>query len=131
MAQQTIKMQDDVEQLRRRFDEFRNTEPLRSRLPEPLWAAAAELATRYGVHATARALQLDYGGLRRRVEQRSQPKSTPVEATTFVELVGPVAGNLTSCSVEVESAQGGKLRLVLKAVATSELVSLIRAFIGH
>ena len=131
MAQQTIKMQDDMEQLRRRFEEFRNTEPLRSRLPEPLWAAAAELATRYGVHATARALRLDYGGLRRRVEQRSQAKSTPVEATTFVELVGPVAGNLTSCSVEVESAQGGKLRLELKAVATSELVNLIRAFIGH
>jgi hypothetical protein len=131
MAQQTVKMQDDVEQLRRRFDEFRNTEPLRSRLPEPLWAAAAELATRYGVHATARALRLDYSGLKRRVEQRSQPKSTPVEATTFVELIGPVAGNLTSCSVEVESAQGGKLRLELKAVATSELVNLIRAFIGH
>ena len=48
MAQQTIKMQDDVEQLRRRFEEFRNTEPLRSRLPEPLWAAAAELATATG-----------------------------------------------------------------------------------
>jgi hypothetical protein len=49
----------------------------------------------------------------------------------FVELVGPVAGTSTSCSVEVESAQGSKLRLELKAVATSELVNLIRAFVGH
>ncbi len=119
MAQQTTNRQDDLEQLRRRFDEFRNTQPLRSRLPEPLWAAAAELATRYGIHATARALRLDYGGLRRRVEQRPQQKSTPLEATdatTFVELVGPTAGNSTSCSVEVESAQGSKLRLELKAI---------------
>jgi hypothetical protein len=44
MAQQTSNFQDELEQLRRRFDEFRKTQPLRSRLPEPLWAAAAELA---------------------------------------------------------------------------------------
>jgi hypothetical protein len=48
MAYET-NMQDEVAQLRRSFDEFRNTLPLRSRLPEPLRAAAAELATRYGV----------------------------------------------------------------------------------
>jgi hypothetical protein len=34
----------------------------------------------------------------------------------------------TSCLVEVESRQGGKLRLELKAIATSELAELIRAF---
>jgi hypothetical protein len=31
----------------------------------------------------------------------------------------------------VESVQGGKLRLELKAVATTELASLIRAFVNH
>jgi hypothetical protein len=31
----------------------------------------------------------------------------------------------------MESAQGGKLRLDLKAIATSELAGLIRAFMGH
>ena len=131
MAQQTSNLQDELEQLLRRFEEFRNTQPLRSRLPGPLWAAAAELATRHGVHPTARALRLDYGGLRRRVEQLAEQKSTPVDASAFVELVGPVAGAMTNCNVEVESAQGSKLRLELKAVATSELVNLIRAFVGH
>jgi hypothetical protein len=77
MAQQMSNMQDELEQLRRRFDEFRHTQPLRSRLPEPLWTTAAELATRYGVHPTARALRLDYTGLRRRVEKRLEQKSTP------------------------------------------------------
>jgi hypothetical protein len=33
--------------------------------------------------------------------------------------------------VEVESAQGGKLRLELKAIATTELVDLIRAFVSQ
>ncbi|HZQ56124.1 MAG TPA: IS66 family transposase [Bryobacteraceae bacterium] len=54
---------DELEQLRRRFEEFRNTQPVRSRLPEALWIAAAELAKRYGVHPTARTLRLDYTAL--------------------------------------------------------------------
>src|SRR5258705_13189550 len=129
MAQQTTNMQDELEQLRRRFDEFRHTQPLRSRLPEPLWAAAAELATRYGVHPTARALRLDYAGLRRRVEKRPEQKSTPVDATTFVELVGPVAGTSPSCSGGEETAQGSKQAFGLKGVAPSEVGELIRAFV--
>jgi hypothetical protein len=34
----------------------------------------------------------------------------------------------TSCLVEVESPQGAKLRLELKAISTSALAELIRAF---
>jgi hypothetical protein len=131
MGQQATNTQDQVEQLKRRFEEFRNAQPLRARLPEALWAAAAELATRYGVHPIARALRLDYSGLRRRVEQRREEKSGAVDAAAFIELVGPVAGTSTSCRVEVESAEGSKLRLEFNAVATGELVNLIRAFVGH
>jgi hypothetical protein len=124
---------EDLEQLRRRFEEFRNTRPGHARLPEGLWAAAAELAKRYGVNPTARALRLEYGGLRKRVEnqgrdlKRKRAPSTP--PPSFMEFVAPGAKAVTNCTVEVESAQGGKLRLELKAVATTELVSLIRAFV--
>jgi hypothetical protein len=44
---------DDLEQLRRRFEEFGATWPSRSHFPEALWAAAAELAKHYGVNRTA------------------------------------------------------------------------------
>jgi hypothetical protein len=124
---------DDLEQLRRRFEEFRNTRPGHARLPEVLWTAAAELAKRYGVNPTARALRLEYGGLRKRVENRGQAKRKRAPATppTFMEFVAPGAKAVTNCIVEVESAQGGKLRLELKAVATTELASLIHAFVNH
>jgi hypothetical protein len=124
---------EDLEQLRRRFEEFRNTRPRHSRLPESLWAAAAELAKRYGVNPTARALRLEYGGLRKRVENRGQAKRKRAPSTppTFMEFVAPGAKAVTNCTVEVESAQGGKLRLELKAVATTELASLIHAFVNH
>jgi hypothetical protein len=98
-----------------------------------LWAAAAELARRHGVNPTARALRLDYTGLRKRVEKQDRPKQKRevAAAPTFMEFVAPGAKAVTNCTVEVESVQGGKLRLELKAVATTELASLIRAFVNH
>ena len=49
-------------------------------------------------------------------------------APAFVELLTASTGMATSCVVEVESASGGKLRLDLKTIATSQLAELIRAF---
>jgi hypothetical protein len=133
MASDTADVQGELEQLRRRFEEFRNTQSVRSRLPESLWAAAAELARRHGVNPTARALRLDYTGLRKRVEKQDRPKQKRevAAAPTFMEFVAPGAKAVTNCTVEVESVQGGKLRLELEAVATTELASLIRAFVNH
>ena len=44
MTQAAASNREDVEQLGRRFEEFRRTHPVRSRLPEELWAAATKLA---------------------------------------------------------------------------------------
>jgi hypothetical protein len=131
MAQEAIQGPADLEQLRQQLTEFRHSQPIRSRLPEPLWAAATELATCYGVHRIARELHLDYTGLKKRVQQRERPKQKrAVSATpTFVELVGPTTA-VTGYRVEVESAHG-KLRLDLPAVATTELAHLLRAFLGQ
>jgi hypothetical protein len=134
MPSEAADVQDDMEQLRRRFEEFRKAQPVRSRLPESLWAAAAELAKRHGVNPTARALSLDYTGLRKRVENQGRPKRTRTttdKPPTFMEFVAPGAKAVTNCTVEVESTQGGKLRLELKAVATTELADLIRAFVSR
>ncbi len=118
-------------ELRQQLTAFRNAQPVRSRLPEPLWAAATELATRYGVHRIARELRLDYSGLKKRLEQRERPKPKPAVSAgpAFVELVGPAAA-VTLCRIEVESSHG-KLRLELPTLATSELTHLLRAFLGQ
>ena len=58
-----------------------------------------------------------------------QPRKQRANAMpAFVELLASGSGRTTSCLVEVESPQGGKLRLELKGIGTSELVELIRAF---
>ena len=140
MASEATSYREDVEQARRRFAEFRQTHAARSRLPRELWATAAKLARRDGVTATARVLGVDYPSLykwmnrlepltpgRERKSARG-PRSRSNGASAFVELLVSSTGTATSCVMEVESASGGKLRLDLKAIATSQLAELIRAF---
>ena len=140
MATEATSNREDVEQARRRFAEFRQTHAARSRLPRELWATAAKLARRDGVTATARVLGVDYPSLYKwtnRLAPRDSGKSQEPgrrhrrdegAAPAFVELLTASTGTTTSCVVEVESANGGKLRLDLKAIATSQLADLIRAF---
>jgi hypothetical protein len=49
----------------------------------------------------------------------------------FVELLTPATQVAASCTIEVESQHGGKLRLELKAIATSEIAQLIHSFAGQ
>jgi hypothetical protein len=142
MTQGSASHREDVEQLGRRFAEFRNTHPVRSRLPEELWAAAAKLARRDGIEATALALDVDRPSLqkwtdrfepgaqpgpRRQVRQRRAGRTVSA-APAFVELLAQTTGAASSCLVEVESQRGAKLRLKLKAIQPSALAELIRAF---
>jgi hypothetical protein len=139
MAQETALYRDDVEQVRRRWAEWRSTHAVRSRLPEELWAAAVELVQRDGIDATARALDVDKPSLRKwagrlnparpqPARRKSQPKQKANDLPAFVELLASGSGTGTSCMVEVESPRGAKLRLELKGVQTSELAELIRVF---
>jgi hypothetical protein len=139
MAQETALYRDDVEQVRRRWAEWRSTHAVRSRLPEELWAAAVELVQRDGIDATARALDVDKPSLRKwagrlnparpqPARRKSQPKQKATDLPAFVELLASGSGTARSCMVEVESPRGAKLRLELKGIQASELAELIRVF---
>src|ERR1700747_2933939 len=104
MAQEAVEGENDLDQLRRRFEECRSTRTSRGRLPEPLWKQAAELARHYGLNPTAQALRLDYNQLKKRMGTRDRAKRTKKEVIPeFVELIGPGPSMTTECQVEVES----------------------------
>ena len=65
MASEAAGNREDVEQARRRFEEFRQAHAVRSRLPEELWATAAKLARRDGITATARVPGVDRPSLQK------------------------------------------------------------------
>ena len=137
MKEQAGQYRNDVEQLRQRFAEWRKTHTLGSKFPEQMRLEAARLARRDGIDALVRALKVDKPSLQKwttRLHQQPPPKRKPNAEPTFVELLASSADFSAphkagrSCLVEVESPRGGKLRLELTGVPTSELAELIRAF---
>ena len=84
----TLLISEPILQLQRQLDQFRSTQPRRTKLPEPLWQAAVELARQHGVYPVAHPLRLDYtrrkerlGGIPNRRRKARKP--------AFVELVAP------------------------------------------
>lgn len=129
MPRQKAATPDDLLQLRRRLEQWRSTHRPRSRLPEPLWRSAVQAAQAHGLYRTARALGLDYGSLKKRLH--GPPRREPDAGAAFLEWIAPAAGHSSSgCVVELESAQGSKMRIEMKAAAAAELAGVIRAFLG-
>jgi hypothetical protein len=130
-----------LEGLRRRFERWRRTRKVRSRIPEPLWASAVKVAGTYGIHRTAKALRVDYYALKKRVEQKAATASTQrktaanasktpagVAGATFLELSAPVWSGCGECMLELENAGGAKMRVHLKGVEAPDLAALSRSF---
>jgi hypothetical protein len=127
-----------LEGLRRRFEQWRRTRKVRTRIPEPLWAAAVKLAEQYGVHRTAKALRVDYYALKERVEQNAisagaqqaaaATASKAVAQAEFLELPTAAWPGSGECTLELEDAGGAKLRVHLKGFAAPDLAALSRSF---
>jgi len=110
-------------QLQRQLDQFRSTQPRRTKLPESLWQAAVELARQHGVYSVAHPLRLDYVGLKKRlggVAILRRKASKPA----FVELIAPQ----DECVIEFEAPSGNKMRVQWKASTPRDWVSLLRAW---
>ena len=127
--------------LRRRFERWRRTRKVRSRIPEPLWAAAVKSAAKYGIHRTAKALRVDYYTLKKRVEQKAaiagtqqKPAATASKAAaaaaeaTFLELPAAAWAGSGECTLDLEDAGGAKLRVHLKGFEAPDLAALSRSF---
>ena len=118
---------EPILQLQRQLEQFRSTRPVRTKLPEPLWQAAVELARQHGVYPVAHPLRLDYARLKQRpggppTRHRKAPKPG------FVELVAPRSAAREDCVIEFESASGGKMRIQWRAAVPPDWASLLRAW---
>lgn len=131
-----VAIPEPILRLQKQLDEFRASHRVWTKLPDPLWQAATELARQYGVYAVAHPLRLDHSGLSRRVHpgpqapvRKGQPK-----ANTFVELVPASARALPGCGdacvIEFESARGGKMRVQWPGRMALDWPSLLRGWRG-
>ena len=127
MNRKNTPIPEAVAQLQRQLDQFRSTQSARTKLPEPLWQAAVDLARQHGVYAVAHPLRLDYMGLKKRLggSHRPRPKATKPE---FVELVARHPAALEECVIEFESSRGSKMRIQWRAAAPPDWASLLHAW---
>ena len=116
-----------IEQLQRQLDQFRSTQPRRTKLPESLWQAAVELARQHGIYPVAHPLRLDYMGLKKRVGGIPVPRRKATKPA-FVELITPPVTPPEECVIEFESTRGGKVRIQWKASTPPDWLSLLRAW---
>ena len=139
MAKDGSEIPNNMRKVYQRFQRWRRSHTGRLPIPEPLWAAAAEVAREQGVFPTAKALRLEYGKLKQWVEAASPAAKRPVAKApaavprrprsapaAFVELIAPRPGGSRECLVELEGPRG-RMRVQFKGMATAELVALSRA----
>ncbi len=97
----TATVPPEIEEAQLQLEKWRCERKRGQRIPENLWGTAVELAKQHGVWPTARALNLDYNGLKRRVRNGEDD----VKSGAFVELI-PQGAMLCTCIVEMEDARG-------------------------
>jgi hypothetical protein len=88
---QTRQVPEALIQVQQQLEEWRGTHPQRAKLPEAIWQSAADVAKQCGVYATAKALRLDYGALKKRTLGSATPRRKsahpkPAQAA-FLELI--------------------------------------------
>ena len=127
MKRESTPIPEPVAQLQRQLEQFRSAQPGRTKLPESLWQAAAELARQHGVYPVAHPLRLDYTRLKKLLGGSPIPRRKATKPA-FVELVAPCRAHLEEYVIEFESSGGSKMRIQWKAAAPPDWTTLLQAW---
>ena len=117
---------DDLGRVRRRLDEWRRTRAYpRAPIPNTLWACAVRLAREHGLYRTARALRVDYGGLKRHVDAANGSGAR----SAFVELPPPPARGTGECVIELTGPRA-TVHIRLAGLALADVAALSWTLVG-
>ena len=120
-----------VEVVRHQFEVWRKRRRCRTRIPEALWQAAADLCREHSLCEVSQVLRLNYNDLKDRV-QRSRDRGVATgqgPELGFVNLGLGTSIMPSECLVEMEAPNGAKMRMSFKGVARDfDPVKLGRAF---
>jgi hypothetical protein len=127
MKRESTPIPEPIAQLQRQLEQFRSAQPGRTKLPESLWQAAAELARQHGVYPVAHPLRLDYTRLKKLLGGSPIPRRKSTKPA-FVELVAPARAQLEEWVIEFESSGGSKMRIQWKATTPPDWTTLLQAW---
>lgn len=114
-----------IDHLQKRLDAWRKAHRPRSRIPGRLWNSAVRVAGQCGLNRTAKALNLDYYDLKKRLDA-GKIRRGPVPS--FIELSPAVSGPTPECIIELETRNGAKMRVHIKGMGVPDLNTLSNTF---
>ena len=120
-----------LEAVRNQFETWRKRRRCRGEIPEALWQAAVGLCREHSMCEVSRSLRLNYNGLKNRVT-RARDRSPAVGQgpdLNFIKLELGAPITPSECLVEMEAANGSKMRMSFRGVLRDvDPVELSRAF---
>ena len=120
-----------VEKALKKFISWRRSRKTVSRIPDKLWELAVVAAREVGVNQAARALGLEYYALKKRVVSSSDVSESKPSGG-FVEFAPTCAPPFfTDWAVELEKANGARMRVGVRSPSDPDVVGLCRAFWGE
>ena len=105
---------------RERFEAWRRSRKVGSRIPDQLWSLAVALAEAHGLRVEAGLFTL-----KNRVAGRNGDSNSVTPA--FIEL-SPLAPSATECVIELEDGLGARMRVHLRGCEVPDLAVLCRSF---
>lgn len=114
-----------------RFAEWRRNRVIGARIPKALWASSVRLAGQFGISRTATCLKLDYYELKKHLESAApsaMKTSVARQTPAFVEWPASSLPTPAECVIELENAEGSKMRIQLKGSHAPDIVALSRTF---
>lgn len=130
-ARKTRDLSARLEDVRRRFEDWRRARRPGSPIPGRLWASAAIVAGREGISRTANALRVNHATLKKHIKPPSAGASASLQedaTATFVELPHSVRVGSCQCIMELEDVGGAKMRVRLRSVELPDLAAISRSF---
>ena len=118
----------EVERLRARVEQWRDTRDRRRAMPAKLWREATEVARRVGAYVVVREVRVNYRKLKERMAATAADRTRP-RPQEFVELTGAqILGSPESGPVLELSDKTVKLVVRLQPGAEVNAAELVSAF---
>lgn len=121
-----------LEDVRQRFEQWRESRKHRTPIPDSLWEGAVSLCADHSIYRISRSLRLDYNVLKRRV-CNSHPECLPksVTSSAFVELDLKASLPEAECLMEMEDKDGTKMKMHIKGRLCFDPLEFMKVFLGQ
>jgi hypothetical protein len=127
------------------FKDWRSSREKMCRIPERLWKIAAKLSLRYPINKICKNLGLNWGDLKKKIDQFNAHANHPVKSrkqTSFVELklnsqeltpslyLNDSASSSPRCAIELTKPDGTVMKIFASHDSPLNLLELFKTFLG-